>query len=291
MQKFKLYLDLIRWDKPVGWLLLLWPTLMALWLAAGGFPGWHLFVVFALGTIVMRSAGCAINDYADRDIDKHVERTQSRPLTSGKISSKEALDVALVLALVAFALVLTCNMLTVLWSIGAVCAAAVYPFSKRWIAMPQAVLGVAFSFGIPMAFAAVRSSIPAYAAVLVLANIAWVIAYDTEYALVDLPDDLKLNIRTSAITLGRYAVPAIVALYLLALGCWVGVWWHTGLMQHSTQLILAGIGGAIVLAQIAWHYRLIRTGERVACFQAFKSNHWIGCTVFITTVALLLSGK
>lgn len=286
--KLSLYLDLIRWSKPVGWILLLWPTLTALWLAADGFPGWHVFLVFVAGTVLMRSAGCAINDYADRDIDKHVERTQNRPITTGSISPKEALIVAVVLALCAFALVLTCNRTTVIWSFGAVVAAAVYPFSKRFVAMPQAVLGIAFSFGIPMAFAAVQNTVPPVAWLLVLGNLCWVIAYDTEYALVDMPDDVKLNIKTSAITLGRFAVPTIMALYAVACASWLGTWWVQGLLQNSINQYIAIAGVACILAQTLWHYSLIKTHNRTTCFQAFKANHWIGAGTFATTAALLL---
>lgn len=282
-----LYLELIRWNRPVGWLLLLWPTLVALFLAAEGFPGWHLLLVFIAGTVLMRSAGCAINDYADRDIDRHVQRTRNRPLTTGRIQPAEALAVAAVLALCAFALVLTCNRTTVYWSFAAVAAAAFYPFSKRFLAMPQAVLGVAFSFGIPMAFAAVRGSVPADVWWLVIGNLCWVIAYDTEYALVDMPDDLKLNIRTSAITLGRFAVPVIMLLYLLAFACWLWAWYRFDLLSTPVNRWLAGAGMAGLLAQAVWHGTLIKAADRDRCFRAFRSNHWLGLVWFATTLALL----
>ncbi|MEO5735827.1 MAG: UbiA family prenyltransferase, partial [Variovorax sp.] len=194
------YLDLIRWDRPAGWLLLLWPTLGALWFAADGWPGWHLLTVFVLGTILMRSAGCCVNDVADRDFDRHVKRTAQRPVTSGAISVKQALAFGAVLALAAFALVLTTNRLTVLWSFGALAITLAYPFAKRFVSIPQAVLGIAFSFGIPMAFAAVRGSVPELAWWLLAGNLFWVLAYDTEYAMVDRDDDLKIGIKTSAIT-------------------------------------------------------------------------------------------
>lgn len=286
--RLSLYLDLIRWDRPAGWLLLLWPTLVALFLAADGFPGWHLLAVFVAGTILMRSAGCAINDYADRDIDRYVQRTRNRPLTTGRIQPAEAMAVAAVLALCAFALVLTCEHTAVYyWSFAAVAAAAFYPFSKRFLAMPQAVLGVAFSFGIPMAFAAVRGSVPGEAWWLVAGNLCWVIAYDTEYALVDMPDDLKLNIRTSAITMGRFAVPAVMLLYLAAFACWVLAWHGFGLLGTGTARWLAGVAAAGMLAQAVWHGMLIRSLERERCFRAFKNNHWIGCLWFVATLALL----
>ena len=205
--RLALYLQLIRWDRPAGWLLLLWPTLSALWLAAGGFPGWHLVTVFTLGTILMRSAGCCINDVADREFDKHVKRTAQRPVTSGAVSVREALLLGAALALVAFVLVLTTNRLTVALSFAALLVTLVYPYSKRFVSMPQAVLGVAFSFGIPMAFAAVRgsevvgwdalgSAVPVLAWWLLLGNLFWVLAYDTEYAMVDRDDDLRIGIQT-----------------------------------------------------------------------------------------------
>ena len=192
-EKISLYLDLIRWNRPAGWLLLLWPTLSALWVAADGFPGWHLIVVFTLGTILMRSAGCCLNDVADRDFDKHVKRTAERPVTSGRIGVKEALLLGAVLALMAFGLVLTLppetRTETIAWSFAAMAVAIAYPFAKRYVAMPQAVLGVAFSFGIPMAFAAVTGEVPWQAWALLLGNLFWVLAYDTEYAMVDRDDD------------------------------------------------------------------------------------------------------
>ena len=203
-KKISLYLDLIRWNRPAGWLLLLWPTLSALWIASNGFPGWHLLVVFLLGTILMRSAGCCLNDVADRDFDKHVKRTANRPVTSGALSSKEALTLGAVLALLAFGLVLTTNQATILLSFAALAVAVIYPYAKRFFSMPQAVLGVAFSFGIPMAFSAVQGAVPLLAWTLLLGNLFWVLAYDTEYAMVDRDDDLKIGMKTSAITkIGR----------------------------------------------------------------------------------------
>ena len=218
--KLKLYLDLIRWNRPAGWLLLLWPSLAALWVAADGFPGWHLIAVFTLGTILMRSAGCCVNDVADRDFDKHVKRTANRPVTSGRIGVKEALAVGVVLALCAFGLVLTTNAATIAWSFAALAVTLVYPYAKRFVSMPQAVLGVAFSFGIPMAFAAVQGQVPLLAWGLLLGNLFWVLAYDTEYAMVDRDDDLKIGMKTSAITLGQWDVAAIAGFYAAYLLGW-----------------------------------------------------------------------
>ena len=273
-KKLNLYLDLIRWNRPAGWLLLLWPTLGALWVAAGGFPGWHLLAVFVLGTVLMRSAGCCINDVADREFDRHVKRTANRPVTSGVVSVKEALGVGAVLALVSFALVLTTNGLTVALSFAALAVTLIYPYAKRWVSMPQAVLGVAFGMGIPMAFAAVQGQVPTLAWVLMLGNLAWVLAYDTEYAMVDRDDDLKIGIKTSAITLGSFDVPAVVLFYLIFI-----VLWALALRPEGLGAIyMAGIGLALV--QVAWHYTLIRGRSREGCFKAFRLNHWLGATVF-----------
>ena len=272
--RFALYLDLIRWNRPAGWLLLLWPTLTALWVAADGFPGWHLIAVFTLGTILMRSAGCCINDVADREFDRHVKRTVNRPVTSGKISVKEALSVGAVLSLLAFALVLTTNALTIAWAFPALAITIAYPYAKRVVAMPQAVLGVAFSMGIPMAFAAVRGDVPWLALWLVLGNLCWVLAYDTEYAMVDRDDDLKLGMKTSAVTLGRFDVAAIVLFYLLSLAIWA-----FALAPLALGAIFY-IAIAIVLVQVAWHWWLIRGRTREGCFKAFRENHWIGFTLF-----------
>ena len=273
-KKLSLYLDLIRWSRPAGWLLLLWPTLGALWVAAGGFPGWHLLAVFVLGTVLMRSAGCCINDVADREFDRHVKRTANRPVTSGVLSVKEALGVGAVLALVAFALVLTTNGLTVVLSFAALAVTLIYPYAKRWVSMPQAVLGVAFGMGIPMAFAAVQGQVPTLAWVLMLGNLAWVLAYDTEYAMVDRDDDLKIGIKTSAITLGRFDVPAVVLFYLIFI-----VLWALALRPEGLGAIyMVGIGLALV--QVVWHFTLIRGRSRDGCFKAFRLNHWLGATVF-----------
>ena len=277
--RLALYLDLIRWSRPAGWLLLLWPTLSALWIAAGGWPGWHLVIVFTLGTILMRSAGCCVNDVADADFDKHVKRTAQRPVTSGKLGKREALLVGAVLALCAFGLVLTTNAATIALSFAALAIAIAYPFAKRFVAMPQAVLGVAFSFGIPMAFAAVLGSVPVLAWVLLLGNLFWVLAYDTEYAMVDRDDDIRLGMKTSAITLGRWDVPAIMLFYAIYLSIWLVVQVFTA--WSATILIVL----AAALAQVIWHYTLIRTRSRDGCFKAFRANHWLGFTVFVGFVA------
>jgi 4-hydroxybenzoate polyprenyltransferase len=285
-RKLSLYLHLIRWDRPAGWLLLLWPTLSALWIAADGFPGWHLLVVFTLGTFLMRSAGCCVNDVADREFDRHVKRTAGRPVTSGQLSAREALLLGGALALCAFGLVLTTNAVTIAWSFAALAIAIAYPFSKRFVSMPQAVLGVAFSFGIPMAFAAVQgagpasaasvwASVPGVAWLLLLGNLFWVLAYDTEYAMVDRDDDLRIGIQTSAITLGRLDVPAILLFYALYLGIWAMVL----LARNPSWMVLAAL--AVAAAQAAWHGWMIRDRSREGCFKAFRLNHWLGCTVFV----------
>jgi len=271
------YLQLIRWDRPAGWLLLLWPTLSALWIASGGFPGWHLLVVFTLGTFLMRSAGCCLNDVADRDFDRHVKRTANRPVTTGAVSVKEALLLGAALALAAFALVLTTNTAAVLWSFAALAVTLIYPYAKRYIAMPQAVLGVAFSFGIPMAFAAVQGQVPLLAWLLLLGNLFWVLAYDTEYAMVDRDDDLKIGMKTSAITLGRFDVAAVMLSYGLYL-----LTWTLALASFSGLALNAAYAAGVALAagQAAWHGWLIRHRERAGCFKAFRLNHWLGFAVF-----------
>jgi 4-hydroxybenzoate polyprenyltransferase len=276
-EKLSLYLDLIRWNRPAGWLLLLWPTLSALWVASDGFPGWHLLLVFTLGTILMRSAGCCLNDVADRDFDKHVKRTAERPVTSGRIGVKEALLLGAVLALLAFALVLTLRAETIAWSFVAMAVAVAYPFAKRYVAMPQAVLGVAFSFGIPMAFAAATGEVPGLAWVLLLGNLFWVLAYDTEYAMVDRDDDLKIGMKTSAITLGQWDVAAVMFFY----AAFVGVWGVVLNAPHK-PLLLAGL--AVAALQAAWHFLLIKDRSRDGCFKAFRLNHWVGFAVFVGLV-------
>jgi len=281
-EKISLYLDLIRWNRPAGWLLLLWPTLSALWIAADGFPGWHLVGVFTLGTILMRSAGCCLNDVADRDFDKHVKRTAERPVTSGRIRVKEALMLGAVLALMAFGLVLTLRpetrSETIAWSFAAMAVAIAYPFAKRYVAMPQAVLGVAFSFGIPMAFAAVTAEVPWQAWALLVGNLFWVLAYDTEYAMVDRDDDLKIGMKTSAITLGRWDVGAIAGFYVAYLAMWAV------LLDVSARGLglYTGLAGAAV--QVVWHLLLIKDRTREGCFKAFRLNHWLGFSVFAGVV-------
>jgi 4-hydroxybenzoate polyprenyltransferase len=286
--RLHLYLDLIRWNRPAGWLLLLWPTLSALWTAADGFPGWHLLAVFVLGTVLMRSAGCCVNDVADRDFDRHVARTAERPVTRGALPVREALMIGAVLALAAFALVLTTNAPTVALSIVALAITLAYPYAKRFVSMPQTVLGVAFSFGIPMAFAAVqggnemslealRAALPWPAWPLLGANLFWVLAYDTEYAMVDRDDDLKIGMKTSAITLGRFDVAGVMTFYALYLTSWAMLGRALGLGGW----FLAGIGAAAL--QALWHFALIRTRTREGCFKAFRLNHWLGFAVFAGT--------
>ena len=280
-----LYLNLIRWDRPAGWLLLLWPTLSALWIASRGFPGWHLVLVFALGTVLMRSAGCCINDVADREFDRHVKRTAGRPVTTGAVTVPEALLLGAALVALAFGLVLTTNATTIVWSFVALAVTLAYPYAKRWVSMPQAVLGVAFSFGIPMAFSAVlgsqslslgamAASVPPLAWLLLLGNLFWVLAYDTEYAMVDRDDDLRLGMKTSAITLGTRDVSAVMASYVVFLSIWA-----LALVQYGVGAIFY-IAFIPALAQVLWHYRLIRGRSRDGCFRAFRLNHWLGFTVF-----------
>jgi len=290
-----LYLDLIRWNRPAGWLLLLWPTLAALWIASDGFPGWHLLAVFTLGTILMRSAGCCINDVADRDFDKHVKRTAQRPVTSGALSVKAALSFGAVLALLAFCLVLTTNPPTILLSFAALAITLAYPYAKRFVAMPQAVLGIAFSFGIPMAFCAatgahdwsptaIPAAVPALAWWLLLGNLFWVLAYDTEYAMVDRDDDLKIGIRTSAITLGRFDVAGVMAFYAVYLLSWLYLGLKLGLgPAYAVGIVIAGL-------QAGWHFTLIWDRTREGCFRAFRANHWLGAAVFAGVVLSFVVG-
>ncbi len=269
------YAYLIRLDKPIGTLLLLWPTLWALWLASGGFPDWYLLIIFTLGTFLMRSAGCAINDYADQDFDRHVLRTKDRPITSGRISGKEALTVAATLALIAFLLIQPLNALTKELSFFALAVAIIYPFTKRFFAIPQAVLGIAFGFGIPMAYAAVLDFIPLEAWILFIGNVFWAIAYDTAYAMVDRDDDLRLGLRTSAITFGRHDVLAISLSYgvLFLSHIWVA---HLANLSNYFW-----IGWCLALACAAYHLKLVSTRKREDCFTAFRHNNWLGGFLFL----------
>ena len=274
MNKLALYFRLVRAHKPIGILLLLWPTLWALWMASNGHPDPLVVAIFVVGTALMRSAGCAINDYADRDFDRHVKRTVDRPLTSGRIQPWEALMVAAVLAIVSFLLILPLNALTKELSVLAVIVAGSYPYFKRFFAIPQAYLGIAFGFGIPMAFAAVQDRVPAVAWWLLLANVFWSVAYDTAYAMVDRDDDLKIGIRTSAITFGRYDVTAIMVCYVAALGLDLACGWMLGLRGWFVAGILVAAGMAV------YHYTLIRDRDRMKCFKAFNHNNWLGAAVF-----------
>jgi 4-hydroxybenzoate polyprenyltransferase len=278
-ERLHLYIQLTRLHRPIGILLLLWPTLWAVWIASEGRPSWLIVLIFTLGTVLMRSAGCAVNDYADRHFDKHVKRTQDRPLTSGKISEREALWVAIVLAMISFALILPLNPLTWLMSFPALFLAVSYPYTKRFFAIPQAYLGIAFGFGIPMAFAAVQGNVPPVAWVLLLANIFWSIAYDTEYAMVDRDDDIHLGIHSSALFFGKYDVLAVMICYTITL------------LLLAVVGLMAGLGvayftGLIVAEGIAFHhYKLIKDRSREKCFAAFLHNNWFGAAVFAGLVA------
>ncbi|MGV8933225.1 MAG: 4-hydroxybenzoate octaprenyltransferase [Gallionellaceae bacterium] len=273
-QRLRLYLNLTRLDRPIGILLLLWPTLWALWIASNGHPPLLVLLIFVAGTVLMRSSGCVINDYADRDIDKHVKRTQQRPITSEQISPREALWLAAVLATIAFLLILPLNMLTLLLSVPAVLLAGSYPYTKRFLAIPQAYLGIAFGFGIPMAFAAIQNTVPAIAWLLLLANIFWCIAYDTEYAMVDRDDDIHLGIHSSALLFGKYDVIAVMMCYAIALAllAYIGNTLHLGASFYIALIAAAGIA--------LYHFTLIRSRQREKCFKAFLHNSWFGATVF-----------
>ncbi|MFH1660883.1 MAG: 4-hydroxybenzoate octaprenyltransferase [Pseudomonadota bacterium] len=286
-EKLDLYEKLMRLDKPIGILLLLWPTLWALWLSALGRPNWWVVWIFVLGTVLMRSAGCVINDYADRDFDKHVERTKERPLTAGKVTTKEALALFAGLALLSFALVLLLGNTLVIWlSVPALFLAASYPFTKRFLAIPQAYLGIAFGFGIPMAYAAQVGGVPAEAWWLLLANVFWAVAYDTEYAMVDREDDLKIGIKTSAITFGRFDVAAVMVCYAATLAIIGGI-------GYSLNLGWAFYAGLVVAANIMGvHYTWIRGRERMPCFKAFLHNNWVGLVIFVGIVVdFVVSGR
>ncbi len=278
-ERLALYVELTRINRPIGILLLLWPTLWGVWIAGNGRPAWFIIAIFALGTVLMRSSGCAINDYADRDVDRHVERTRNRPVTSGKLAPREALGVAAALALVALALILPLNGLTLALSVPAVFLAASYPFTKRFLAIPQAYLGIAFGFGIPMAFAAQLDTVPPIAWLLLAANIFWSIAYDTEYAMVDRDDDVRLGIHSSALFFGRYDVAAVMACYgvTIALLAWAGRIAGLGWAYYAGLLAAAGIA--------LYHYTLIRGRGRENCFKAFLHNNWLGVAVFAGLLA------
>lgn len=276
--RLALYARLVRIDKPIGTLLLLWPTLWALWMAAEGPPSWQMFWIFFAGTFLMRSAGCAINDWADRDFDKHVKRTKERPLTAGLIAGWEALAIAAALALVSFALILPLNGLTKWLAVVAAVLAGTYPFFKRFFAIPQAYLGIAFGFGIPMAFAAIQEQVPFVAWLMLLGNVFWAVAYDTAYAMVDRDDDLLLGMKTSAITFGRFDVAAIMLCYAAFLGlmAWAGVLLGLGWPYFAGLVAAAGLAG--------YHYTLIRERDRMKCFAAFRHNNWLGACVFAGTL-------
>jgi len=273
-ERLTLYIQLTRLNRPIGILLLLWPTLWGVWLAGNGSPQWAVVAIFALGTVLMRSAGCVINDYADRDFDRHVQRTRNRPITSGRLAPREALYLAAGLALAALLLILPLNRLTLWLSVPAVFLAASYPFTKRFLAIPQAYLGIAFGFGIPMAFAAQLNAVPAAAWWLLLANIFWCVAYDTEYAMVDRDDDIHLGIHSSALFFGKYDVAAVMGCYAATLAILAGI-------GNALQLGTAYYLGLLLAAGIsAYHYTLIRERQREACFKAFLHNNWFGAAVF-----------
>ncbi|TYC60117.1 4-hydroxybenzoate octaprenyltransferase [Zoogloea oleivorans] len=273
-QRVSEYEKLMRLDKPIGILLLLWPTLWALWVAGAGRPSLLVVAIFVIGTVLMRSAGCVINDYADRNFDGHVERTRNRPLAAGRVRPKEALLLAAGLSVLSFLLILPLNGLTIALSVPALFLAGSYPFTKRFLAIPQAYLGIAFGFGIPMSFAALQGEVPLVGWVMLIANVFWAVAYDTEYAMVDRPDDLKIGIKTSAITFGRFEVTAIMVCYaatLLLVG-WAGL--HTG----RGAAFIAGL--AVAAGMMGYHYMLIRDRDRPRCFKAFLHNNWVGGVIF-----------
>jgi 4-hydroxybenzoate polyprenyltransferase len=279
LKRMDAYERLIRLDKPIGWLLLLWPTLWAVWLASGGRPAPDIVIIFVVGTILMRSAGCAMNDYADRDFDGRVERTRSRPLAAGEIRPGEALAIGALLAAAAFALVLFLNLFAILLSVAALAIAASYPYAKRVFAMPQLCLGIAFGFGVPMAYAAIRNALPWECWALLAANVCYSFAYDTEYAMVDRDDDLKVGIRTSAITLGRYDVAAVMTSYALMVAILAG----TGFGLALAWPYYAGLAAAT--AMMVYHYFLIRERSREGCFRAFRHNNWVGAAIFAGIIA------
>lgn len=286
-QRLSAYERLMRLDKPIGTLLLLWPTMWAVWIAAEGAPSLFIVWIFALGTLLMRSAGVVMNDYADRHFDPHVERTRNRPLAAGVVSEKEAILLAAAVSACAFLLILPLHKLVWLLSVVALFLAASYPFTKRFLAIPQAYLGVAFGFGIPMAFAAQLYTVPPLAWVMLLANVFWAIAYDTCYAMVDREDDLKIGIKTSAVTFGRFEVAAVMVCYVITLAilAWVGAQAGRGIYYYAGLAVAAGM--------MAWHYTLIRTRERDKCFKVFMNNNWVGAVIFAGLFAdyVLRSGR
>ena len=278
-KKLDAYECLMRLDKPIGILLLLWPTFWALWIASRGAPDWITLLIFITGTVLMRSAGCVINDIADRKYDGLVERTKNRSLVSGEVSVKEAYLLAASLALLAFGLVLLFNKTTILLSFVALFLAFTYPFTKRFLAIPQAYLGVAFGFGIPMAFAAVNDYIPTLAWILLAANVFWAIAYDTEYAIVDRDDDVKIGIKSSAIFFGQYDVIAVMVCYAIMLGLLA----YVGRFMGFGNFYFTGLAAALGL--VFWQYQLIKKRVKADCFNAFLANNWIGLVIFIGLVA------
>jgi 4-hydroxybenzoate polyprenyltransferase len=274
LQRMNAYERLLRLDKPIGALLLLWPTLWALWLAARGWPPLDILVIFVLGTFVMRSAGCAVNDFADRNFDPHVERTRARPLAAREIEPREALALAAMLALSAFALVLYLNRMAVLLSFAGLAIAASYPFAKRFLPMPQLYLGVAFGFGIPLAYAAVDKRLPLDCWLLLAANVCYSFAYDTEYAMVDRDDDARLGVHSSALALGRRDVAGVMASYALMLALLAAV----GMLTYRGWPYYAGL--AVAAGMMVYHWRLIRDRTREGCFKAFRHNNWVGAAIF-----------
>ncbi len=272
--RIHLYLRLIRIEKPIGYMLLMWPSLIGLWIAAGGWPGWTPFLVFTIGAVLMHSAGCAINDFADRDVDRHVKRTKDRPLTAGKIAPWEAIMVAIVLSFVSFLLVLQLNVLTLQLAVIGLILAATYPWFKRFFAIPQAYLGIAFGFAYPMAFAAVQGCVPMTAWYFMLGNLFWTLAYDTEYAMVDKDDDVKIGIRTSAITFGQFDVLAVMASYALMLL----VFFLSGLHAGLGYGFITGLFASACC--MVFQYRLIRTRDRMKCLLAFRCNNLVGLALF-----------
>lgn len=274
LNRIEAYERLMRLDKPVGILLLMWPTAWGLLLAGQGYPHWTIVLIFVTGVVLMRSAGCVMNDIADRHIDGRVERTQNRPIVSGEVSVKEAAFLAVGLSLVAFFLVCFLNTTTILLSIAALFLAATYPLTKRFLAIPQAYLGVAFGFGIPMAFAAINNHIPSLAWWLLLANVFWAVAYDTEYAMVDRDDDQKIGIQSSALFFGKHDVLAIMFCYAAMLGIFVTI----GQLMSFGHYFFAGI--IVALGLVVWQYQMIKKRNKSNCFKAFLANNWIGCALF-----------